>query len=152
MHDAFGQLHAVPTYQTYNVRYMNRDLSYFLEPAAKSDVNFVGRYPQDFFVPVPPRRLSAWHLVGGLDLLDPTELTGTEPQDGYPVVLTDWITRDGLKCLKIKLRGTDTTWDYDRLIRVGNIAIAHDVAWLTDRKSTRLNSSHTDISRMPSSA
>ena len=24
--------------------------------------------------------------------------------------------------------------------------------WITDRKSTRLNSSHTDISRMPSSA
>ena len=29
---------------------------------------------------------------------------------------------------------------------------AQEVIWILDRKSTRLNSSHTDISRMPSSA
>ena len=33
-----------------------------------------------------------------------------------------------------------------------NFAKAFDVKFATDRKSTRLNSSHTDISRMPSSA
>src|SRR5690349_21941901 len=64
-----------------------------------------------------------------------------------PVVLTDWIKRDGLKCLKIKLRGNDSAWDYERLVKVGKIGASHGVEWLTaDRKSTRLNSSHVEIS------
>ena len=54
----------------------------------------------------------AWHLVGGLDALEESELTGQEPDDGYPVLLEDWIRRDGLKCLKVKLRGNDAGWDY----------------------------------------
>ncbi|MDF1516096.1 MAG: enolase C-terminal domain-like protein, partial [Anaerolineae bacterium] len=75
--------------------------------------------------------LLAWHLVGGVDPLKPADLTGNEPDDGYPVLLTDWIKRDGLKCLKIKLRGTDAVWDYHRLIEVGEIAVDHDVLWLS---------------------
>ncbi|HPO30963.1 MAG TPA: hypothetical protein PKX28_06965, partial [Candidatus Hydrogenedentes bacterium] len=39
--------------------------------------------------------------------------------------------RDGLKCLKVKLRGNDATWDYDRLVRVGRIAIEEEVLWLS---------------------
>jgi L-alanine-DL-glutamate epimerase-like enolase superfamily enzyme len=70
-------------------------------------------------------------LVGGKDLIDPRELTGTEPQDGYPVLLSDWIIRDGLKCLKVKLRGNDQEWDYARLVKVGQIAINCRVDWLT---------------------
>jgi L-alanine-DL-glutamate epimerase-like enolase superfamily enzyme len=69
--------------------------------------------------------------VGGLDLLDPSERTGKEPEDGYPVLLPDWIRRDGLRCLKVKLRGTDAGWDYERIVRVGRIAIAHEVDWLS---------------------
>ena len=38
------------------------------------------------------------------------------------------------------------------LIRVGHIIDCSDMGTSGDRKSTRLNSSHTDISRMPSSA
>jgi L-alanine-DL-glutamate epimerase-like enolase superfamily enzyme len=74
--------------------------------------------------------MPAWHLVGGKDLLDASELTGDEPKDGYPVLLPDWIKRDGLTCLKIKLRGNDAPWDYERIVRVGRIAIEHDVTWL----------------------
>src|SRR5262249_12738564 len=62
---------------------------------------------------------------------DASELTGHEPNDGYPVLLPNWIRRDSLKCLKIKLRGNDAAWDYERVVRVGEIAIAHDVDWLT---------------------
>ncbi len=39
--------------------------------------------------------------------MEPEELTGSEPNDGYPVLLRDWIRADGLRCLKIKLRGND---------------------------------------------
>ena len=75
--------------------------------------------------------MPAWHLVGGKDLIDASELTGEEPKDGYPVLLADWIERDGLTCLKVKLRGNDAAWDYDRLVKVGQIALEHNVLWLT---------------------
>ena len=75
--------------------------------------------------------MPAWHLVGAKDVLDESELMGTEPNDGYPVLLPDWIKRDGLKCLKVKLCGNDSAWDYERLVRVGRIALENDVLWLS---------------------
>ena len=131
VHDAYGNLIGHPVYRTYNSEFMNADLSRYLEPAEGADVNFTGRYPADFLVSDPPQELPAWHLVGGLDLLRAEELTGDEPDDGHPVVLTDWIQRDGLNCLKIKLRGNDAEWDYDRIVEVGKISVEHNVDWLT---------------------
>jgi L-alanine-DL-glutamate epimerase-like enolase superfamily enzyme len=131
LHDAYGILNEVPTYQTYNAQFMNRDLSSYLEPASDSQVSFVGKYPADFLVANPPAPLPAWHLVGGKDPVTPEELTGTEPDDGYPVLLADWIRTDGLKCLKIKLRGDDPAWDYDRLVAVGKLAEELGCDWLT---------------------
>jgi len=131
LHDAYGQLHQRQAYETYTAEFMSRDLAAFLTPAAGVPSAFAGKFPNDFMAAHPPRDLRAWHLVGGVDLLDVAELTGGEPKDGYPVLLTDWIERDGLKCLKVKLRGNDAAWDYDRLVRVGKIATAKDVEWLT---------------------
>ena len=129
LHDAFGRLCGRPVYETYDAGYLNADLSRFLEP--EPGVDFSGLYPRDFLAPGPLRRLPAWHLVGGLDPLTPDELTGDEPDDGHPVLLADWIRRDGLKCLKVKLRGTDEAWDYGRLVRVGAIGVEHGVDWLS---------------------
>jgi hypothetical protein len=129
LHDAFGVMHQIDTYKTYTADFMNRDLAYYLEPE-NSEISFHGKYPGDFLVSNPPRQLLAWHLVSGLDALEENDVTD-DPQDGYPVTLTDWIRRDGLKCLKIKLRGNDAEWDFDRLVRVGNIAIRESVWWLS---------------------
>jgi len=131
VHDAYGQRVGRPVYDTYSAEFMNRDLAAFLTPVPGSRVSFAGKYPRDFLVAAPPRQVRAWHLVGGLDLLEQSERTGKEPDDGYPVLLSDWIARDGLRCLKIKLRGTDAAWDYERIIRVGRIAVAQDVDWLS---------------------
>jgi L-alanine-DL-glutamate epimerase-like enolase superfamily enzyme len=131
LHDAFGQLLPCETYATYGNRWLNRDLSNFLTPAPGSSVSFAGKYPEAFFALPRASRLRAWHLVGGLDLLCPSELTGSEPSDGYPVVLSDWIDRDGLTCLKVKLRGNDWNWDYERLFQVGQLARVKQVNWLT---------------------
>ncbi len=131
LHDAYGQLLGREVYSTYNAEFMNTDLAGFLEPAAGSGVSFEGKYPADFLESPPAERLPAWHLVGGKDLLDESELTGDEPDDGYPVLLGDWIERDGLMCLKVKLRGNDAAWDYERLVKVGHIAIEYGVLWLT---------------------
>ena len=131
LHDAYGRLNGLPVYETYNSNFMNRDLSAYLEPEPGSGVEFTGLHPEDFLQRPLPKKLPAWHLVGGTDLLSEDERTGEEPEDGYPVVLPDWIRRDGLTCLKVKLRGNDSTWDYQRLVRVGRIGRELGVTWLT---------------------
>jgi len=131
LNDAYGQMHALPTYETYNARFMNRNIADLFSNDDPDIGSFRGKYPADFLAKQPARLLPVWHLVGGLDPLDESEFTGDEPNDGYPVALTDWIDRDGLDCLKVKLRGNDAAWDYDRFVRVGRIATSRNVKWLT---------------------
>ena len=134
IHDAYGNSLGLPVYQTYTKEFMEHDLSWFY-----GDPAFAGKYPADYFVPVP-ETLPVWHLVGGKDLLTEAELTGKEPQDGYPVTLTHWIRRDGLTCLKIKLTGKDPLWDYNRMVSVGKIALKYGC----DSLSPDLNCQVTD--------
>ena len=47
------------------------------------------------------------------------------------MLLADWIRRDGLKCLKVKLRGNDVAWDFQRIVEVGRIAIENGVEYLS---------------------
>lgn len=125
LHDAYGNLHGIPVYDTYNRNYMNRDLmSYFGEERFRS------LYPEDFFS-APAATLTVWHLVGGRDPLCRNETGRSDPRDGYPVLLDDWITEDGLKCLKVKLRGNDPEWDYERLLRTGRIALERGIDHLS---------------------
>jgi L-alanine-DL-glutamate epimerase-like enolase superfamily enzyme len=131
LHDAYGMLHRMPIYDTYGPPFMNQDLAQFMEPAAGSQISFAGTYPGDFLASPRADELVAWHLVGGLDPLAPADLTGDEPDDGYPLLLADWIARDGLRCLKVKLRGNDAAWDYGRLLQVGQISLDGGVDWLT---------------------
>lgn len=131
LHDAFGNLHERDIYATYNDQFMNRDLSSLIEADSDSRCSLEGMYPDSFLVENAPQRLPVWHLVGGLDPLTEQELKGEGPNDGYPVTLEQWIERDGLYCLKIKLRGNDPQWDYGRLREIGRISTQHDVKWLT---------------------
>ena len=124
-HDAYGKLMDRPTYDTYGPEYLGSDLGTLLEDPA-----FAGRYPCDYLAPAR-RRLMAWHVVGGVDPLSADELTGEQPDDGYPVLLEDWIRADGLQALKVKLRGNDAEWDYRRMAAVGAIAARHPVLWLS---------------------
>jgi L-alanine-DL-glutamate epimerase-like enolase superfamily enzyme len=130
-HDAYGLLQELPVYATYGPDFLNRDLSAYLAPADPANVSFRNRYPADFLVPERLATLPVWHLVGGMDPLTPDQLSGNEPQDGYPVLLRDWIRRDGLKCLKVKLRGNDSAADYSRFVEVGRIAMDEEVWWLS---------------------
>ncbi len=120
--DAFGNLHERPVFSTLGAEFLGPDLADFLD----GDPVFAGRRPDQFLRP-KQTLLHVWHLVGGLDALEASDLTGEEPHDGYPVLLRDWISADGLRCLKIKLRGTDAAWDYERIVRVGKIAAEEGV-------------------------
>ncbi len=131
VHDAYGNLLGLDVYETYTAEFMNRDLSAFLDAEEGSGISFAGLYPADFLIKNAPKQLPVWHLVGGVDALEAHDLNGSEPQDEHPLLLADWIRRDGLKCLKIKLRGTDAVWDYDRMVRVGRIGLENGVQWLS---------------------
>jgi len=130
LHDAYAAARRLPVYEIYTKEHMRFDLSNYLESDGR-EVTFTDSYPADYFVHPDSPRIPAWHLVGGIDPLDPSELTGTEPEDGYPVVLGDWIDTDGLTCLKIKLTGADAAWDYRRLVDVGKIGIDRGILWLS---------------------
>jgi len=129
VHDAYGVALGIDTYSTYGPEHLTSDLADLFGPElpAADRPLFRARRPADFLAARPPRSLVAWHLVGGLDPLEPADLTGQEPDDGHPVLLADWIRTDGLECLKVKLRGDDLAWDIDRLLRVGRIGMAHGV-------------------------
>jgi len=131
LHDAYGILHQRPVYSTYNAEFMSEDLAQYVVSAARSEISFERQYPEHFFNQQPPRHLPVWHLVGGADWIEPEEQQPDAPQDGHPVLLRDWIRKDGLTCLKLKLRGTDAPWDYHRIVQVGTIAIEEGVLWLS---------------------
>lgn len=130
LHDAYGLVNAAPTYETYGGDFLRYDLSLYLTPD-HPEVSFKNHYPADFLEYPRQNTLPAWHLVGGLDPLVPEDVTGDEPDDGYPVLLGEWIRRDGLNALKVKLRGNDASWDYSRLLHVGQIALDEQVTWLS---------------------
>jgi L-alanine-DL-glutamate epimerase-like enolase superfamily enzyme len=126
IYDAFAKAKGVGVYDLFSSEYMTRDLSQFF-----GDSRFEGQFPADYLVKPKSKQLPVWHLVGGLDPISEEELTGKEPDDGYPVLLRDWIKADGLNCLKVKLRGNDADWDYRRLVAIGEICEEENVDWLT---------------------
>lgn len=129
IHDAYGKCHNVTTYKTYNKEYMNYDLSHYLKTDDKTK-SFEGKYPEDYLTSFQ-EVMQVWHLVGGLDPLTEEDKNESSPKDNYPVTLEEWIKKDGLNCLKIKLRGNDSEWDLQRLIKIGEIALKYDVEHLT---------------------
>lgn len=131
LYDAYGMLHGVKVFDCLNEKYMNRDLSsYYTKEYAPA---FADKYPESYLVPrgEVPTSLPACHLVGGKDHLRAEEITPEDPVDEYPLLLEDWIDRDGLFNLKIKLTGNDAPWDYDRIVSVGRIALKKQVQNLT---------------------
>jgi L-alanine-DL-glutamate epimerase-like enolase superfamily enzyme len=131
LHDAYANLVGAPVYEIYNSQFMNDDLSRYLVSSSGSGAPFESRFPSDYLAKCPPTKLAAWHLVGGKDPLCEADLKGNEPADGYPVLLRDWIRTDGLRCLKIKLTGIDASWDFERVVRIGTIALEEQCVWLS---------------------
>ncbi len=144
LHDAFGIANEVPIYQTYGPEYMNADLAAFFAGVPEAEY-FAGRYPLHYLRAKPARRIPVWHLVGGADALRGGELSGPEPDDGYPVTLEEWLQRDGPMFLKIKLCGVDWDWDYDRLVAVGEVGLAFGSPGL----SADFNCTVTDSAYVP---
>ena len=115
VHDAFGKVNGIDSYCGYGPNHMSFDLSRYLGR------DYRGVYPSQFLRQDYLPQVPVFHLVGGLDLLRRAEVTDAFPQDGLPNSLDDWIIRDGVFCLKVKLQGRDLAWDVARTEEVSRI-------------------------------
>jgi len=115
IHDAFGNAGGIDSYCGYGPEHMAFDLARYLGD------EFRDVYPSQFlrqdFAPAVP----VFHLVGGLDVLREADAPADAPRDGIPNSLDRWIERDGVFCLKVKLRGRDLEWDIERTLEVSRI-------------------------------
>jgi L-alanine-DL-glutamate epimerase-like enolase superfamily enzyme len=115
IHDAFGKLHGVSSYRTYGSEFMTRDLGHYLGAA------FKGEYLDRYVAAEPKPRMPLYHLIGAVDPLTDADLP-KRINDGLPETLPEWIRKDSLTHLKIKLNGNDLQWDVDRVVRVDAVA------------------------------
>lgn len=117
LHDAFGKVHRRNVYDTYGPDLMTHDLSRYLGP------DFQGARLDRALLSKPRERIPVFHSVGGLDPLE-TEDVEKPVRDGLPETLSEWIRRDGLVRIKIKLQGDDLSWDVERTLEIDRIAVA----------------------------
>jgi L-alanine-DL-glutamate epimerase-like enolase superfamily enzyme len=115
LHDAFGKAHGLNCYQTYGPEFMNHDLEHYL------GADFKGESLEQYVRRSPQPRLPVYHLVGALDPLESADVA-TPIGDRLPETLSEWIARDGLTHLKIKLNGDNLAWDVERVLRVDRVA------------------------------
>jgi L-alanine-DL-glutamate epimerase-like enolase superfamily enzyme len=115
LHDAYGKLHELSCYRTYGPEFLPHDLGDYL------GAEFDGLRLNDFVTAEPKPKMPLYHLVGALDALTGEDVK-ERLDDGLPNTLGEWIKRDGLTHLKIKLNGDDLAWDVDRCVRVNAVA------------------------------
>lgn len=114
LHDAFGKVHGLNCYHTYGPDFLEHDLGHYLGD------EFAGEQLERYISREPAPSLPLYHLIGALDPLEPQDVQ--QPiGDGLPETLGEWIHRDGLTHLKIKLNGDDLAWDVDRVCRVDRV-------------------------------
>jgi L-alanine-DL-glutamate epimerase-like enolase superfamily enzyme len=113
--DAHGKAAGISSYRLLGPEFLSGDLSRFLGP------EFTGKTLDQYVLPKPVDSLPIYHLVGALDPLFPTDVSSPRC-DGLPENLGEWIAREGLTHLKIKLDGADSDWDLQRILSVNQIA------------------------------
>jgi L-alanine-DL-glutamate epimerase-like enolase superfamily enzyme len=113
--DAHGKAANQSSYSLLGREHLPQDLSHYL------DESYAGLYLDQFVLEKPVPTLPLYHLVGALDPLTLTDVV-TPVGDGLPETLGQWIRRDGLTHLKIKLAGDDLGWDLNRVLTVNRVA------------------------------
>jgi L-alanine-DL-glutamate epimerase-like enolase superfamily enzyme len=115
LHDAYGKVHGRHVYDCYGREWMNADLSRYL------DEGFRDKWLDEFTLRQPKPRMPLYHLIGALDALTDADVK-ERLDDGLPNTLREWIVRDELTHLKIKLNGSDARWDIDRVLAIDRVA------------------------------
>ena len=115
LHDSFGKLLGRSVYRCYGPEFLAADLGHFL------GADYAGKTLDRYVLPTPKPRMPLYHLVGALDPLTAADVKAAVG-DGLPETLGEWIKRDGLTHLKVKLNGDDIGWDVERVVRVNAVA------------------------------
>ena len=111
LHDAYGRVHAQNSYNLLSSKYMNHDLTEYL------DASFKGEYLDKYTSREPQARMPLYHLVGASDPLTAGDVS-QKIGDGLPESLVDWVAKEGITHFKIKLAGDDLAWDVARVLAV----------------------------------
>jgi L-alanine-DL-glutamate epimerase-like enolase superfamily enzyme len=117
LHDAFGKVHRRNAFDTYGPDLLTHDVSHYLGP------EFRGLRLDRALLPKRRERIPLFHSIGGLDPLETRDVENPV-RDGLPETLPEWIRRDGLVRIKIKLQGDDLSWDVERTLAIDRIASA----------------------------
>ena len=115
VHDAYGKIHGRHVYDCYGAEWMNADLSRYL------DERFRGEWLDRYTLRQPKQRMPLYHLIGALDALNDADVK-ERLDDGLPNTLGEWIVKDELSHLKIKLNGNDARWDIERVLAIDRVA------------------------------
>ncbi|TWU05832.1 mandelate racemase/muconate lactonizing enzyme family protein [Stieleria varia] len=122
--DAHGKAAGTSSYQLLGPDHLKHDLEHYL-----GDANYRGLHLSQFIATQPTPSMPLYHLVGALDPLTETDVA--EPiGDGLPETLGQWIVRNGLTHLKIKLDGANLDWDVQRV--QATYAVANETRPQTD--------------------
>ena len=115
--DAHGKAAGKSSYELLSREHLSNDMAHYL-----GDESYRGVFLDDLIASEPTASLPLYHLVGALDPLDESDLD-KPVGDGIPETLGDWIKRDSLTHLKIKLDGANLDWDVERVKSVHRIAV-----------------------------
>jgi L-alanine-DL-glutamate epimerase-like enolase superfamily enzyme len=114
VHDAYGKLHGVSCYKTYGPQFLPRDLSAYLNQ------DFRGEFLDRYISRQPKAYMPLYHLVGAVDPVAASDVR-QRVGDGLPEDLAEWIRYNGVTHIKIKLNGSDLSWDVDRVVAVDRV-------------------------------
>ncbi len=117
LHDAYGRLHGRHVWECYGPEWLEEDLAHYL------DDRFRGERLTPYVLGKPKPKLPLYHLVGALDALTDAEVK-ERLADGLPNTLGEWVVKDELTHLKIKLNGNDAAWDIGRILAIDRVAMA----------------------------
>jgi L-alanine-DL-glutamate epimerase-like enolase superfamily enzyme len=116
IHDAYGRLHNANSFDCLTPDHIGSDLSPWLGP------DFVGKHFAESLLPKPAPTLALYHLIGSLDPLSAADLN-SPVGDGLPETLEEWIQKQQLSHLKVKLTGQDLDADVGRVVEIERIAM-----------------------------
>lgn len=111
IHDAYGKLHGISSYDALGADDLTWDLSHVLGPT------FADRYPGDAVRKTPASRIPISHTVGATD-----SLTSSDVGENAIPPLEEWMRRDGVRSFKVKLKGKELDWDIARIVDVYQVA------------------------------
>jgi L-alanine-DL-glutamate epimerase-like enolase superfamily enzyme len=115
LHDAFGKANGISCYLGYGKQHMTRDLSHYLGP------EFRGESLDRYVLKRPTPSIFLYHSVGASDPITAQDIK-QRIGDGLPETLPEWIERDQITHLKIKLNGADLKADVERVVSIERAA------------------------------